>query len=170
MTRHAPTRVTRSATRVELPTIEENEIGTIIMKRYNNTVQQGEVTHYYEDEKLYFIVYDNGKNEKINHYQLNQYICTDTYRDRMRQIMRLSTRLERAHLVKEAKNKPPPAGGKLPTHFAMEVYDEDTGKMINYKQLINHSNRQTREWWQKSSANEFGKLLKGVGRNKDGTQ
>ena len=71
VTRHAPTRVTRSATRVELPTIEENEIGTIIMKIYNDTVQRGEVTHYYEDEKLYFIVYDNGKNEKINHYQLN---------------------------------------------------------------------------------------------------
>ena len=42
--------------------------------------------------------------------------------------------------------------------------------MIDYNQLINHSNKQTREWWQKCLANQFEKLLKGVGRNKDGTQ
>ena len=52
----------------------------------------------------------------------------------------------------------------------MSVYDETTGKMIDYKQLINHSDKQTREWWQKLSANEFGKLLKGLGRNEDGSQ
>ena len=52
----------------------------------------------------------------------------------------------------------------------MTVYDEATGKMIDYKQLVNHSDKQTRELWQKSAANEFGKLLKGVGKNEDGTQ
>ena len=50
-------------TRVELPTINEDEIGTIIMKNYNNTIQQGEVIHYFEDKKRYFIVYDSGDNE-----------------------------------------------------------------------------------------------------------
>ena len=48
----------------------------------------------------------------------------------------------------------------------MVVYDEATGKIIDYKQQINHSDKQTQEWWQKSSANEFGKLLKGVGKMK----
>ena len=48
----------------------------------------------------------------------------------------------------------------------MVVYDEATGKMIDYKQLINHSDKQTREWWQKLLANEFGKLLKGVKKTK----
>ena len=140
------------------------------MKRYNNKVQRGEVTHYYEDYKLYVIVYANGKNKKIDQYQLNRYKCTDTDRDRTRRIMRASTRLQRGHLVTETTNTSSPTGDKLPAHLAMAVYDEDTGKMIDYKQLINHSNQQTREWWQKSSANENGKLLKGVGRNKDGTQ
>ena len=88
----------------------------------------------------------------------------------MRRITRLSTIQQRANIVKETKNKPSPAGGKLPGHFAMAVYDEATGKIIDYKQLINHSDRQTREWWQKLSANEFGRLLKGVGRNEDGSQ
>ena len=52
----------------------------------------------------------------------------------------------------------------------MTVYDETAGNMIDYKQLINHADKQTRESWQKSAAQEFGKLLKGVGKNKDGTQ
>jgi len=42
--------------------------------------------------------------------------------------------------------------------------------MIDYKQLINYFHKQTREWWQKLSANRFRKLLKGVRRNKDKTQ
>ena len=42
--------------------------------------------------------------------------------------------------------------------------------MLDYKKLINHNKKETREWWQRSSANEFGKLIKGAGRNKDGTQ
>ena len=84
--------------------------------------------------------------------------------------MKLLTRLQRANIVKETKNKPSPVGSKQPAHFAMSIYDDTTGKMIDYKQLINHFNKQTREWWQKLSANEFGKLLKRVGRNTDGTQ
>ena len=75
--------VNRAATRVELSTINEDEIGTIIMKNYNNTIQRGEVTHYFEDEKRYFIVYESGDNEKINNRTLNRYRCTDTNRDRM---------------------------------------------------------------------------------------
>ena len=58
----ASPRVNRAATRVELPTIDEDEIGTIIMKNYNNKIQRGEVTHYFEDEKRYFIVYESGDN------------------------------------------------------------------------------------------------------------
>ena len=61
----------RTATKVELPTIDEDEIGTIIMKNYDNKIQQGEVTHYFEDEKRYFIVYKSGENEKVSNRILN---------------------------------------------------------------------------------------------------
>ena len=47
----ASTMVTQAATRVELPTIDNNEIGATIMKKYNNTVQRGEVTHYFENKR-----------------------------------------------------------------------------------------------------------------------
>ena len=71
MSGRASSRVNRAVTRVELPTIDEDEIGTIIMKNYNNKIQQGEVTHYFTDEKKYFIVYESGDNEKINNRILN---------------------------------------------------------------------------------------------------
>ena len=68
------TRVTnQAATRVALPTIDNDEIETIIMKRYNNTVQWGEVIHYFDDKKLYLILYDNRDNKKTNFRQLDQY-------------------------------------------------------------------------------------------------
>ena len=41
------------------------------MKIYNNKIQQGEVTHYFEDEKRYFMVYKSGDNKKISHLLLN---------------------------------------------------------------------------------------------------
>ena len=156
--------MTPSATRVELPTIDGDEIGKIIMKKYNNTVQQGEVTHYFEDEKLYVTVYESKDNKKISHRLLNQYRCTNTDRDRTRQIKRLSTRLQQENLRKETKDKSSLARGKLPAHSAMAVYDAETRKMSNCKQLINHSNKQISEWWQKSLANKFEKLLKGLGK------
>ena len=53
----ASTRVLgRASPRVELPTIDEDEIGTRIMKNCNNKIQRGEITHYFKDEKRYFIV------------------------------------------------------------------------------------------------------------------
>ena len=76
---------------MELPTIDEDEIRTTIMKSYNNQIQRGEVTHYFADEKKYFIVYESGENEKVNNRTLNRYRCTDTDRDRIRQMLRLST-------------------------------------------------------------------------------
>ena len=139
------------------------------MKRYNNLVQRGEVKQYFNYEKLYFIVYDNGENEKISFRQLVQYTCIDTDRDTTRQNTRLSTRLQRGNIVKAMKNKSSPADRKLPAHFSIAVYNEETGKMIDYKKLIGHPNKEMREWWQNPSANECKMLLKGVGRNDYGT-
>ena len=60
------TRVQGTATRVQLPTINDNETGTRVQELYNNVIHNGEVTHYYADEDLYFVSYENGENEKIN--------------------------------------------------------------------------------------------------------
>ena len=44
---------------------------------------------------------------------------------------------------------------------AMAVLDEDTGSLLNYRQLLRHP--KYRDQWKVSSANEFGRLANGVG-------
>jgi hypothetical protein len=39
--------------------------------------------------------------------------------------------------------------------------DRDSGKLLNYKQLMNHP--KYKKQWSTSSANEFGRLAQGVG-------
>lgn len=50
---------------------------------------------------------------------------------------------------------------------AMAVMDEDSGKMLNYRQLMRHP--KFKRAWSKSSANEFGRLAQGVGGRVKGT-
>ena len=52
-------------------------------------------------------------------------------------------------------------------HEALAVMDKETGKMLNYRQLIRHA--KYKEVWTKSSANEFGRLANGVGGRIKGT-
>ena len=103
------------------------------------------MTHYYADENLYFISYENGKKEKINQRQLNRYRCTDRDRDTTRRITRLQTRLHQENVVKEMNKANARTGTKLPAHFANAVYDEDTGQMLDFKKLINHSKNENKE-------------------------
>ena len=46
-------------------------------------------------------------------------------------------------------------------HQAMAVMDKQTGKLMNYRQLLNHP--KYRKGWSLSSANEFGRLANGIG-------
>jgi len=46
-------------------------------------------------------------------------------------------------------------------HQAMPVMDADTGKLLNYQQLMR--NTKYREAWSLSSANNFGRLSNGIG-------
>ena len=49
----------------------------------------------------------------------------------------------------------------------MAVLDADTGKLLNYRQLLRHPKH--KKGWQISSANEFGRLANGVGSRIKGT-
>ena len=53
---------------------------------------------------------------------------------------------------------------------ANTVTDPHTGKQLDYRQLINHPDYELRRTWQRSSANEFGRLAQGVGGRIDGTE
>jgi hypothetical protein len=54
--------------------------------------------------------------------------------------------------------------GLLPPHHAMAVFEEKTGKMLEYRHLINHEDPEVRKKWQLSGANEFGRTMQGVGK------
>ncbi len=46
-------------------------------------------------------------------------------------------------------------------HQAMAVMDKDTGKLLNYRQLMNSP--KYKKAWSLSAANEFGQLANGIG-------
>jgi hypothetical protein len=52
-------------------------------------------------------------------------------------------------------------------HQALAVLDKETGKMLNYRQLMWHPTY--KKDWKLSSANEFGRLVNGVSGQVKGT-
>ena len=54
----------------------------------------------------------------------------------------------------------------LPNGFAFTVIDEETGKAMEYRDLIKDPKHKER--WLKSGAKEIGTLFQGVGKNEDG--
>ena len=52
------------------------------------------------------------------------------------------------------------------TKWAMPVLNEDTGQMMNYRQLLQHPSFS--KVWNKSGSNEFGRLLQGIGSGDQG--
>ena len=58
--------------------------------------------------------------------------------------------------------------GEQNYHYANAVIDEETGKVMNLKRLLNHPKYM--ETWTQASANKFGRLFQGCGRNEDGSQ
>eukprot|EP00957_Ditylum_brightwellii_P053807 4076386-Ditylum_brightwellii.AAC.1 len=51
--------------------------------------------------------------------------------------------------------------GAIPPYFVNAVYNEDTGKMEEYRQLIKGK---AKEKWETLFANELGRLANGVGK------
>ena len=56
---------------------------------------------------------------------------------------------------------------KTAVEFANEIFDDDSGKILKYRQLLTHPKH--REVWMHSSVNEFGRLAQGVGGRIQGT-
>ena len=57
----------------------------------------------------------------------------------------------------------------LHLHELYTVTCPDTGNQLEYRELIRHNNPTVRHAWQRSSANEFGRLAQGVGGRIQGT-
>jgi hypothetical protein len=134
--------------------LEENKIypdGTEIMKQFNgNKIYRRTVTSHNEERDLYRIDYDDGDWEEMNQKQVKKIICLDTEKDQVKRMTRSSLH-QQANAVEQRSTTIP-----LPPHYAMVVFDKKSGKMLEYRELINHDDPQIQKMWQYSVSNEFG--------------
>jgi hypothetical protein len=76
----------------------------------------------------------------MNRRQVSKFRCLDTVKDRMKRFTRssilqhLANKITRSTTDTDTDTDTVP----LPPHYAMAVFDEKSGKMLDYGQLINH--------------------------------
>ncbi len=86
---------------------------------------------------------------------------------------RIATSESIADRVKKRRETPPSFGQSIVERVAQRrresaspILDQDTGKMLKYRQLLRDSKHEA--IWSKAGANEFGQLAQGVGGRIDG--
>jgi hypothetical protein len=111
------------------------------------------------------VEYEDGDSEELRHKTVERYIVTaDTAIDQLQRLTR--SRLQAKTAVHNTTTMESNTTNQLPPHHAMAVFDETTGKMLEYRHLINHEDPEVRKKWQISSANEFGRTMQGVGKTR----
>jgi hypothetical protein len=104
------------------------------------------------------IEYDNGDSEELRHKTVERYIVTaNTAINQLQRFTRSRLQAKTATQIqlKMAKNK----------QYAMPAFDEATGKMLEYRNLMKHPDPNIGKQWQRLSANEFRRTMQGVGKN-----
>ena len=96
--------------------------------------------------------------------QVQKYTCNDQDHDRITRFTRnkVMPRRSTAHLAATSVML-----SSIPQHLLNAVFDEDTKKMMEMRELINHPNPIIREIWIIELANEWGKLLLVIGKGKN---
>ena len=113
------------------------------MKKFQNKVYNGTVTTYDATRAFYMITYEDGDREEMTREQVEKYRCNDIEKDRPK---RYTLSIHEANTcVRRAKTTTIP----LPPHYAMAVFDEDSGKMMEYRHLITHKNPAIKKRWQR---------------------
>jgi hypothetical protein len=134
-------------------------INTKIRKKFKNGTLNGIITSYGKEREYDMIEYDDGDSEELTHKTVEKYIVTaDSAIDQLKRLTRSTLQAKTATQNRSTMNKR--------KQYAMPVFDETTGKMLEYRHLINHPDPKVRKQWQISSANEFGRTMEGVGKNR----
>ena len=157
-------------------TKERHPNGTIILRKFGGKIHKGEVKRYNEERKFpYWIDYDDGDSEELNHKQVTRYKSIDTAMDPIKRITRSSANRNQANLTKTTRESNPRNVTKkserflklnniakrnkankqvnyetapIPSHFAMAVFDESTGKMMEMRELLHHPDPKVRIEWE----------------------
>jgi hypothetical protein len=133
-TTQEPPRVLRSDVAArQSPRVLEQEIntGTKIKKKFGKNIFTGTVTAYNSKAQLYYVEYSDGDSEEMIAKEVQQYKCTTNH-----------TAVERLR-SRKAQNQANAETQKtytvpLPQHFAHAVWDDESGRMLEFRHLLNH--------------------------------
>ena len=171
--------------------------GTTIRKLFGKYVHTGTVIAYNTANRYYFIEYDDGDTEEMTRTEVDKYKETVDLNSvhKLKRLTRASAQAAAMAVIVEAtatattptrrhnlRHRFALAVEQLrpdaydsdnffathPHNYANAVLDKDTGKKLEYRQLIKHP--RFAEAWLRSGANEFGRLFQGIGRDADGTR
>ena len=160
--------------------------GTVIAKVFDNTVYNGTIHHHDARRNLYKIIYTDGDSEELTHSEVAKELHLEkkrlskparllthadpwtTQQSGRRRSPRI-TKLHSAGFCNAANNLSPNwydavADIRQPYKYANSVLDKETGKQLEYRQLINHPRLKTA--WLHAGGNEFGRLFQGMNDTK----
>ena len=147
---------------------KQYKIGTMMKKIIHGIPYRGQIMRYEPKHALYWIDYENGEHKELQNNEIEQHICEDHHHNKIRRFTRSAIKPTQ-YVVNITQQSKQPAYSPISAGFANAIYDETTEKMLTYKTLLNHPNATKRTIWQTSAANEWGRLLKGVGTSTTGT-
>ena len=136
--------------------------GTEVKRKFHNKLYTGTVTRYDNEAKLYYIKYTDGDSEEMTEAEVNKYKCTSnkSVTERLKRRMKRHQVNATTQAAQKAKDHP------LPQHFAYSVWDDETGRMLEFRHLLNHKNSDIKKKWGRSGANEYGRLMQGIGKKR----
>jgi hypothetical protein len=133
--------------------------GTQVKKKFGKHNFTGTTTKYDNGAKLYFIEYSDGDCEEMTQTEVNKYKVTANTHT----IGRLKRRRE-TQQANEALQQTIRA--PLPPHYAYAVWDDEENRMLKFRHLLNHKNATTCKTWDIAGSNEYGRLMRGIGKNR----
>lgn len=174
---------TRSQTFVQEP------IGTIVRKRFNDgKFYEGEITKFDPINKFYTVKFQDGDIEEYDQSEMKKYKKKkQQYANPTEAGFLVNNKYDQNIFFIPTKACPNPvkrdyqiqASAYLINHCIRElqevreranaasgrVWDDESNKMVSYRDLINHHNEKIRSKWLKSGENEFGRLFRGFPPN-----
>jgi hypothetical protein len=138
---------------------QQTNAGTKIKKKFGKNIYTGTVTAYDKTAQLYYVEYSDGDSEEMTAKEVQKYKCT-TNHAAVEKLQRRKMQHQVNSLTETAYPVP------LPQHFAHAVWDDESGRMLEFRHLLNHKNPKTRKLWGRAGANEYGRLMQGIGKTR----
>ena len=155
--------------------------GTVIYRLFNKEYWKATVIRYNTQLAFYTVRYNDNDEEELTHEEINAYLIPldkGEYWTEQQSGRRRSNRIEKIKFTREyagAVRALDPTWYNLHNqseqeykHLASTVIDEETGRRLEYRHLIEHP--KFRDDRLKSGANELYRLFQGTKTETDGTQ